>query len=107
MGAMAQTAMAGSAHASAHPPAPRQPASSHAHDPARAAETPHTPHPANHGIPHGCLMMMACSIASVRPAHAAAKIRIPTVLVRAAFPTPPIPVAADRAVETPPPRHTV
>ena len=52
-------------------------------------------------------MIMACSIASPRPASPAAMIRIPTVLVRAAFPTPPIPVAADLAVETPPPRHTV
>ena len=52
-------------------------------------------------------MIMACSIASPRPAHPAAMIRIPAVLVRADFPTPPIPVAADLAVETPPPRHTV
>ena len=70
-------------------------------------DAPPSPHPTNHGAPHGCLMIMACSIASPRPAHPAAMIRIPTVLVRAAFPAPPIPVAADLAVETPPPRHTV
>lgn len=106
MGATAQNATAGSAHASAHPPAPRRPAPSHAYDLARAAETP-SPHPASHGAPHGCLMIMACSIASPRPASAAAMIRIPAVLVRTAFPAPPVPVAADLAVETPPPRLTV
>ena len=68
---------------------------------------PSTPRPPDHGGAHGCLMIMACSIASPRPAHPAAMIRVPTVLVRAAFPAPPIPVAADLAVETPPPRHTV
>ncbi len=77
------------------------------HHPAPAAEAPPTPHPPDHGGSHGCLMIMACSIASPRPASPPAMIRIPTVLVRAAFPTPPIPVAADVAVETPPPRHTV
>ena len=63
--------------------------------------------PADHGGGHGCRMIMACSIASPRPAHPATMIRIPTVLVRAAFATPPTPVAADLAVETPPPRHAV
>ena len=92
MGATEQTAMAGS---------------SHAHAPAHSDATPTSPHPASHGAPHGCLMIMACSIASPRPAHPAAMIRIPAVLVQADFPTPPIPVAADLAVETPPPRHTV
>ncbi|MDE2877168.1 MAG: hypothetical protein OXQ93_17135 [Gemmatimonadota bacterium] len=72
-----------------------------------AADTGSPPPAPDHGPPHGCLMIMACSIASLRPAHPAAMIRIPTVLVRAAFPAPPIPVAADLAVETPPPRHTV
>ena len=69
-----------------------------------AAPTPATPH---HAPSHGCLMIMACSIASVRQARPAAMIRIPTVFVRAAFLAQPIPVAADLAVETPPPRHTV
>ena len=92
-------------------------AASHAHSPAPAHEThsghaaaedtPTTPPAPDHGGSHGCLMLMACSIASPRPAHPAAMIRIPTVLVRTAFPAPPIPVAADLAVETPPPRHPV
>ena len=98
--------------------APRQATTHHPHPPA-AADDAHTrrgataadtggPHPTpHHRAPHGCLMIMACSIASPRPAHPAAMIRIPTVLVRADFPTPPIPVAADLAVETPPPRRTV
>ena len=107
MGATEQTALAGSAHAAAHPPTPHQSAPSHAHGPTHADGTPTSPHPQSHGAPHGCLMIMACSIASPRPAHPAAMIRIPAVLVRADFPTPPIPVAADLAVETPPPRHTV
>lgn len=77
---------------------------SHGHHPAPA---PSTPHPADHGSDHGCLMIMACSIASPRPARPAAMLRIPTVLVQAAFPAPAIPVAADLAVETPPPRRTV
>lgn len=97
----------GHGNTAADAPAPHPSAPSHAHDLAHAAETPPSPHPTNHGTPHGCLMIMACSIASPRPAHPAAMIRIPTVLVRAAFPTPPTPVAADLAVETPPPRHTV
>ena len=79
---------------------------SHGHH-APAPDAPPTPHPPDHGGGHGCLMIMACSIASPRPARAAAMIRIPTVLVRAAFPTPSLPVAADLAVETPPPRHSV
>ena len=77
---------------------------SHGHHP---TPTPSTPHPADHDSNHGCLMIMACSIASPRPARPAAMLRIPTVLVQAAFPTPPTPVAADLAVETPPPRRTV
>ena len=86
------------AHASTpanHAPAEHAPTGADAHDP---------PH---HAPSHGCLMIMACSIASVRQARPAAMIRIPTVFVRAAFLAQPIPVAADLAVETPPPRHTV
>ncbi len=77
------------------------------HPPTPSAAPPTAPHPTDHGGNHGCLMIMACSIASPRPARPAAMLRVPTVFVQAAFPTPPIPVAADLAVETPPPRHTV
>ncbi len=86
-----------------HPPA----TTPHAHHPAPTTDTPPTPHPPNHGGSHACLMIMACGFASVRQARPAAMIRLPAVFFTAAFPTPPIPVAADLAVETPPPRHTV
>lgn len=84
-------------------------ASTHAgHAPAgHAANGPPTPHPPDHGGSHGCLMIMACGFASVRQARPAAMIRFPAVFFAAAFPASPIPVAADLAVETPPPRHTV
>ena len=78
---------------------------SHGHHAARPDEG--VPHPPGHDGDHGCLMIMACSVASPRPARPAAMVRVPTVLVRAAFPAPPLPVAADLAVETPPPRPTV
>ena len=68
---------------------------------------PDTPSTPDHGGSHGCLMIMACGFASARQAHPVTIIRIPTVFVRTAFFTPLIPVAADQAVETPPPRHTV
>lgn len=77
------------------------------HHAAPAGDAPAAPHPTSHGAPHGCLMIMACGVASPRPARPAAMIRIPAVLVRAAFPAPPVAVAAEPAVETPPPRHTV
>lgn len=80
---------------------------SHGHHPNPTAATLPTPHPTDHGSDHGCLMIMACGFASVRQARPATMIRIPAVFFTAAFPTPPIPVAADLAVETPPPRHTV
>ncbi len=77
------------------------------HHPAPTADIPPTPHPPNHGGSHTCLMIMACGFASVRQARTTAMIRLPAVFFTAAFPTQPIPVAADLAVETPPPRHTV
>lgn len=82
---------------------------SHGHHTTPATEAPPTHHPATtgHDGSHGCLMIMACSVASPRPARTDAMIRIPAVIVRAAFPAPPILVATDLAVETPPPRHTV
>ena len=89
--------------ADAHHPA----ATPHAHPPAPAGDTPSTPHPSNHGGSHGCLMIMACGFAPVREARPPAIISLPAVFFPAAFPTPPTPVAADLAVETPPPRHTV
>ena len=88
------------ADASAEPATP-----SHSHHAARPGDGP--PHPPDHDGGHGCLMIMACSVASPRPAQAVTMVRVPTVLVRAAFPAPPHPVAADLAVETPPPRSTV
>lgn len=67
------------------------------------------PVPAHGGHNSGdaCLMVLACGSASARQAQAAAIVRFPAVFVRVAFLAPPIPVAADLAVETPPPRHTV
>ena len=89
--------------AEAHPPA----TTPHAHHPAPTGDTPPAPPLPNHGGSHACLMIMACGFASVRQARPTAMIRLPAVFFAAAFPTPPIPVAADLAVETPPPRHTV
>ena len=78
------------------------------HAPAEHATTGADAHdPPDHGGGHDCLMIMACGFASVRQARPAAMIRFPAVFVAAAFLNSPIPVAADLAVETPPPRHTV
>ena len=63
--------------------------------------------PTKGGAPDGCLMIMACSIASQHPAPPLAVIRSPAVLAWTAFPGPPVPVAGDLPVETPPPRQTV
>ena len=90
-----------------HPPTPNPAATPHAHHPTPTADTPPTPHPPDHGGSHGCLMIMACGFASVRQARPAAMIRLPAVFFTADFLTSPIPVAAELAVETPPPRHTV
>ena len=74
-----------------------------AHDP---------PHHGDHPAPHHadrdtCQMMMACGAASIRAVRTVAVARIPTPFVRADFLATTIPVAADLAVETPPPRLTV
>ncbi len=71
------------------------------------AENAPAPAHGGHSGSDVCLMVLACGSSSARPARAAAIVRIPAVFVRAAFLAPPIPVAADLAVETPPPRHTV
>ena len=68
----------------------------------------HGDHPASHhGGRDDCLMMMACGTASIRALRTVAVVRIPTPFVRAAFFAATIPVAADLAVETPPPRLLV
>ena len=56
---------------------------------------------------YGCLMILACGTASIRPTRSVAMIRIPALFVRAEFIPNPVPTAADLAVETPPPRHLV
>lgn len=69
---------------------------------------PRGDHPApHHADRDACLMMMACGTASIRAVRTVAVARIPTPFVRAASSAPAIPVAADLAVETPPPRLTV
>ena len=113
--------MAAGGHAGAHheamsaEPAATQPASGH-HAPIPAHHAPAdqaapVPTEAGHGGGpggnHGCLMILACGTASIRPARSAAMVRIPAVFVRAAFIRNPVPAAADLAVETPPPRHLV
>ncbi len=73
-----------------------------AHEP---APNPHHPAP-HHGDRDACQMMMACGTASIRAVRTVAVARIPTPFVRAASFAAAIPVAADLAVETPPPRFT-
>ena len=96
--------------ASAHETAVAHAASAHgtaAHGKAAPAhEPPHHPAP-HHGDRDPCLMMMACGTASIRAVRTVAVARTPTPFVRAASFAAAIPVAADLAVETPPPRHTV
>ncbi len=90
-----------------HIPAPTHGTATHgdaapAHHPA-----PHPDHPApHHGDRDTCQMMMACGAASIRAVRTVAVARIPTPFVRAASFAAAIPVAADLAVETPPPRFT-
>lgn len=68
----------------------------------------HGDHPApHHADRDACLMMMACGTASIRAVRTVAVARISAPFVRAASSAPAIPVAADLAVETPPPRLTV
>lgn len=77
----------------------------HAHETAaHQTASRHGGHPAPRD---GCLMMMACGTASIGAVRTVAVARIPAPFVRAAFSARAIPVAADLAVETPPPRHGV
>ena len=96
MGASAHHEAVGHEHAPGHQAAAHQTAS------------PRGDHPApHHADRDGCLMMMACGTASIRAVRTVAVARISTPFVRAASFAPAIPVAADLAVETPPPRLTV
>ena len=91
--------------ASAHlPAAEAHEVATHESDPAhRGAHAAGT-----HGTDRdSCQMMMACGAASIRAVRTVAVGRISTPFVRAASVTAAIPVAADLAVETPPPRLTV
>ena len=63
-------------------------------------------HGQDHGGDHGCLMIMACGYSFVRHAQSVVMDRLPGTVVRAVLLANPIPVAADLAVETPPPRLT-
>ena len=109
--------MAAGGHAGAHheamsaEPAAAQPASGHhASTPThrmQADEAAHVPQEAGHGGNHGCLMILACGTASIRATRSVAMIRVPALFVRAEFLANPVPAAADLAVETPPPRHSV
>ncbi len=63
-------------------------------------------HGQDHGGDHGCLMITACGYSFVRHAQSVVMDRFPWTVVRAAFLANPIPVAADLAVEVPPPRLT-
>lgn len=72
-----------------------------------ADEGPPAPHRQGHGGSAGCLMILACSTASVRPARAVSMIRFPAVFVQARFAGDLVPVAADLAVEPPPPRQAI
>ena len=67
---------------------------------------PPAPHGQDHGGDLGCLMIMACGYSFVRHAKSVVMDRLPGTVVRAAFGANPIPVAAEPAVETPPPRLT-
>ena len=65
----------------------------------------HAP-PARHGPDQGCLMIMACGYSIVRHPRSVVMDRLPGTVVRAVLLANPIPVAADLAAETPPPRLT-
>ena len=99
-----------SAELAAARPASGHHASTPAHQ-APADEDAHVPRGAGHGggqgANHGCLMILACGTASIRATRSVAMIRVPALFVRAEFLANPIPAAADLAVETPPPRHSV
>ncbi|MDE2679556.1 MAG: hypothetical protein OXI76_16800 [Gemmatimonadota bacterium] len=97
------------AHATApHIPAPTHGTPTHGQAAPAHHPSPHPDHPApHHGDRDACQMMMACGAASIRAVRAVAVARIPAPFVRAASFAAAIPVAADLAVETPPPRLTV
>ncbi len=59
----------------------------------------------HHGDSQGCLMILACGASSVRTAQTVAMTGLPAAFERADFFANPIPVAADLAVESPPPRQ--
>ena len=80
-------------------------AQSHHHSP--ADEAPPAPRDQRHGGNHDCLMMLGCGVASIRSARLTAIVRMPIPFVRAGLVANPIPVAADLAVEPPPPRQTI
>ena len=104
MGASAHHGAAGLEAAPAHHEAAAH-ETGHAHETAaHQTASRHAPHPAPRD---GCLMMMACGTASIGAVRTVAVARIPAPFVRAAFSARAIPVAADLAVETPPPRHGV
>ena len=92
--------------ASAHQAAGVHEAAAHAAAPMHGEAVPDHPTP-HHGDRDTCQMMMACGAASIRAVRTVAVTHTPTPFVRAASLTAAIPVAADLAVETPPPRHTV
>lgn len=77
-------------------------AAGHDHAPNGARAATHGQH---HGDNEGCLMIQACGASSVRPAQAVAMTRLPAAFERAGFLASPIPVAAELAVESPPPRR--
>lgn len=113
MGASAHPGAAVDEAASAHQAAGQEAAPAHEAVPAHQAAahqtaSPHHDHPApHHADRDACLMMMACGTASIRAVRTVAVARISAPFVRAASSAPAIPVAADLAVETPPPRLTV
>ena len=81
----------------------------HAATPADHHASDHAPparHGQDHGGDHGCLMIMACGYSFVRHAQSVVTDRFPGTVVRAALLATPIPVNAELAVETPPPRLT-
>ncbi len=107
MGAPARHAAAVDEAASAHDAAGHETGRAHeaaAHQTASRHGDHPAPHPADRDA---CLMMMACGTASIRAVRTVAVARISAPFVRAASSAPAIPVAADLAVETPPPRLTV
>lgn len=70
-------------------------------------QLPRPQHGQDHGGDHGCQMIMACNYASVRQARATVMTSFPAIFLRTAFLANPIPVAAELAVETPPPRLAI